>query len=68
MLAAPLDNAQQVTYALAPDAKDGCRLAWAVALNGRDLATGDGAAVEGESMLTIAAKSDGTEILLFDLR
>ena len=69
MLAALLDNAQQVTYALAPGRKGWLQVAHgAVALNGRDLATGDGAAVEGESTLTIAAKSDGTEILLFDLR
>ena len=69
MLAALLDNGQQVTYALAPGRKGWLQVAHgAVTLNGGDLATGDGAAVESESTLTIAAKSDGTEILLFDLR
>ncbi len=69
MLAALLDDGQQVTYALAPGRKGWLQVAHgAVTLNGGDLATGDGAAVEGESTLTIAAKSDGTEILLFDLR
>ncbi len=69
MLAALLDHGQQVTYALAPGRKGWLQVAHgAVTLNGGDLATGDGAAVESESTLTIAAKSDGTEILLFDLR
>ena len=69
MLAALLDNGQHVTYALAPGRKGWLQVAHgAVTLNGGDLATGDGAAVESESTLTIAAKSDGTEILLFDLR
>jgi len=69
MFAALLDDGERVTYALASGRKGWLQVAHgAVVLNGQDLATGDGAAVEGESTLTIAAKSDGTEILLFDLR
>ena len=69
MFAALLDNCEQVIHALAPGRKAWLQVArGAVVLNGHDLATGDGAAVEGESTLTIATKSDSTEILLFDLR
>ena len=69
MFAALLDNGEQVIHALAPGRKAWLQVArGAVVLNGHDLATGDGAAVEGESTLTIATKSDSTEILLFDLR
>jgi redox-sensitive bicupin YhaK (pirin superfamily) len=38
-----------------------------VAMNGQDLDAGDGAAVEDEPTLTVTAKVDGTEILMFDL-
>jgi redox-sensitive bicupin YhaK (pirin superfamily) len=69
MFAALLDKGEQVTHALAPGRKGWLQVAHgAVVLNGNELATGDGASVEGESTLTIAAKDDGTEILLFDLR
>jgi len=36
-------------------------------MNGQELDVGDGAAVEGEPTLTVTAKVDGTEILVFDL-
>jgi hypothetical protein len=36
-------------------------------MNGHDLHTGDGAAVEGEPAITVAAKTDGAELLVFDL-
>ena len=36
-------------------------------MNGQELPTGDGAAVEDEPTLIVSAKLDGTEILLFDL-
>jgi quercetin 2,3-dioxygenase len=69
MFAALLDDGEQVTHALTPGRKGWLQVAHgAVVLNGHDLATGDGASAEGESTLTIAAKRDGTEILLFDLR
>ncbi len=39
----------------------------AVDLNGQSLRAGDGAAVNGEPVLTVTGDSDGAEILLFDL-
>jgi redox-sensitive bicupin YhaK (pirin superfamily) len=39
----------------------------AVAIDGSDLTSGDGAAVQTEDALRITAKTDGTEILVFDL-
>lgn len=59
---------EAVTHAL-PDG----RLAWLQVargeadLNGHALHAGDGAAVRDEAELVIAARADGTEILLFDL-
>lgn len=38
-----------------------------LALNGQELKAGDGAAVTGEPQLDIAARTDGTEFLLFDM-
>ena len=63
-----LDDGQRVEHALASG-----RGAWlqvargSVDLNGTTLEAGDGAAVENESSLSIAARG-GAEILLFDLR
>jgi len=68
LLAALLDAGDQVTHALRLG-----RRAWlqvvrgAVVVNGHDLATGDGVALEGEPALTVTAKIAGTEILVFDL-
>jgi redox-sensitive bicupin YhaK (pirin superfamily) len=62
-----LDAGQQTSHKLAEG-----RHAWlqvlrgAVSLNGRDLATSDGAAVSDEGLLTVQAKA-GAEIMLFDL-
>ncbi len=39
----------------------------AVEVNGQDLTAGDGAAVTGEPELSVTAKADTTELLLFDL-
>jgi redox-sensitive bicupin YhaK (pirin superfamily) len=72
-----LQNARIYASSLAKDAKlnhplQPGRLAWlqvargAVALNGTQLVAGDGAAVEKEAMLQIAAEQD-SELLLFDL-
>ena len=36
-------------------------------LHGKEVAVGDGAAVEQEAELTLSAREDGTEFLLFDL-
>jgi redox-sensitive bicupin YhaK (pirin superfamily) len=67
LLAGLIDAGERATHALPPG-----RRAWvqvvrgAVAINGYDLDAGDGAAVEGESAIALAAKVD-SEILLFDL-
>jgi len=64
-----LNSGEHVTHRLSPGRK-----AWlqvvrgAVAMNGQDLEVGDGAAVQDESTLTVTAKVDSTEILMFDLR
>jgi quercetin 2,3-dioxygenase len=68
LFAALLNSGEQVTHALQSG-----RTGWlqivrgAVTMNGHDLAAGDGAAVTGEPALTVTAKVDATEILLFDL-
>lgn len=65
--AAVLDNGQELTHQLAPN-----RHAWiqvargSIAMNGENLDQGDGAAVNGESNLTITGPK-GAEVLLFDL-
>jgi redox-sensitive bicupin YhaK (pirin superfamily) len=68
IFAALLNTGDQVTHTLPRG-----RRAWlqivrgTVAMNGQELPTGDGAAVEDEPTLIVTAKLDGTEILLFDL-
>ena len=68
IFAALLNTGDHVTHALPHE-----RRAWlqvvrgTVAMNGLELHTGDGAAVEDEPTLTVTAKLDGTEILVFDL-
>ena len=63
-----LDGGEQVTHALRPGRKAWLQVArGAVVMNGHTLNTGDGAAVEGEQTLTVKAKAEGTEILVFDL-
>ena len=68
LFAALLNTGERATHAL----KTG-RRGWlqvvrgAVAMNGRDLHAGDGAALEGEPSLSVTARVDGTEILVFDL-
>jgi hypothetical protein len=36
-------------------------------MNGHDLSAGDGAGIEGEPALTVKAKADNSEVLIFDL-
>jgi redox-sensitive bicupin YhaK (pirin superfamily) len=68
ILAALLNAGEQVTHALPPGRKGWVQVVrGAVALNGHELATGDGAAVTGEPALNVSAKADGTELLVFDL-
>jgi len=68
IFAALLNTGDHVTHALPHK-----RRAWlqvvrgTVAMNGQELHTGDGAAVEDEPMLTVTAELDGTEFLVFDL-
>ena len=68
IFAALLSTGDQVRHALPRG-----RRAWlqvvrgTVAMNGQELHTGDGAAVEDEPTLTVSAQVDGTEILVFDL-
>ncbi len=70
LLATLLDAGEQVTHALRSGRKGWLQVArGAIAMNGLDLdlAVGDGVALEGEPALTVTAKTDGTEILVFDL-
>jgi redox-sensitive bicupin YhaK (pirin superfamily) len=68
ILAASLDSGEQVACALQSG-----RRAWiqvlrgAAAVDGHELATGDGAAITDESALSVTARVDGSEILVFDL-
>ena len=68
LFAAILNNAEEVTQALPTDRKGWLQVVrGAVVMNGRDLHAGDGAAVESEPAVTVTAKTDGAEILVFDL-
>jgi redox-sensitive bicupin YhaK (pirin superfamily) len=68
LLAAVLDSGQKATRALSSDRNGWLQIVrGTVDLDGQELKAGDGAAVEGEPMLTVTAKTDGAEILVFDL-
>ena len=68
LLASLLTAGERVTHALAAGRKGWIQvIRGAVALHGHDLAAGDGAAVADESDLSITAKVDNTELLVFDL-
>jgi redox-sensitive bicupin YhaK (pirin superfamily) len=68
IFAAAKDRGETVSHALA-----GGRKAWvqvvrgAVAVNGEELRAGDGAQAKDVAKLDVSARSDGSEILLFDL-
>jgi hypothetical protein len=68
LFAALLDEGQTVEHALAPKRK-----AWVQVVRGSirigadELTAGDGAAIDGEPAVRLAATRDSTEILLFDL-
>jgi redox-sensitive bicupin YhaK (pirin superfamily) len=68
IFAAAIDRGETVSHALA-----GGRKAWvqvvrgAVAVNGEELRAGDGAQAKDVAKLDVSARSDGSEILLFDL-
>ena len=67
--ASRLNKGDKVSYALKPG-----RLIWiqlargAIVMDGEELKTGDGVAVEDERDLTLTGRLDGTELLLFDMR
>jgi quercetin 2,3-dioxygenase len=69
LYSAILDAGAQVTHSLAEG-----RGAWiqiargSVEVNGVVLARGDGASIEDVGAITITAREDGSEFLLFDLR
>jgi redox-sensitive bicupin YhaK (pirin superfamily) len=66
--AAVLDGGGVVTHALAPGRRAWVQVARGeVTLNGELLAEGDGAAITGETLLTLASAPVGGEVLLFDL-
>jgi redox-sensitive bicupin YhaK (pirin superfamily) len=68
LFAALLNSGEQVTHALQSGRRGWLQIVrGTVTMNGHDLAAGDGAAVTGEPALTVTAKVDATEILLFDL-
>lgn len=68
LFAAILSSGEQVTYRLAKGRKGWVQVArGAVALNGLELRTGDGAGIESEPELTVDARADHSEVLLFDL-
>jgi redox-sensitive bicupin YhaK (pirin superfamily) len=68
LFAAILKTAEEVTHALPTGRKGWLQVArGAVAVDGRDLHAGDGAAVDGEPAITVTAKTGGAEILVFDL-
>ena len=68
LFAALLNSGEQVTHALQSGRKGWLQIVrGTVTMNGHDLAAGDGAAGAGEPALTVTAKVDATEILLFDL-
>jgi quercetin 2,3-dioxygenase len=66
--AALLASGEQVSYSLRSGRKAWLQIVrGSVALNGKDLTVGDGAAVTAEFTLDIVAKSANAELLLFDL-
>jgi hypothetical protein len=68
LLASLLTAGEEVTHALSAGRKGWVQvIRGAVALRGHDLAVGDGAALANEPDLSITAKVDNTELLVFDL-
>ena len=65
---AALNNGDRINHSTKNDRSLWLQVArGSVEINGQSLATGDGAAIERETDIAIAATSDRTEILLFDL-
>jgi redox-sensitive bicupin YhaK (pirin superfamily) len=68
LFAALLNAGEKATHAMAPGRKGWIQVVrGAVTLDGHELGAGDGAAVANEPGLSVTAKVDNTEILVFDL-
>lgn len=68
LYAAILNRGEEVIHPLPEGRRGWLQVArGAVDLNGHALVTGDGAGIEGEPTLTVKAKADQTEVLVFDL-
>ncbi|MEQ8193991.1 MAG: pirin family protein [Rhodospirillales bacterium] len=64
-----LKNGENVTYTLPENRKAWIQVArGSLALNGAQLAQGDGAAIAEEDEIIIESTSDDTEVLLFDMK
>jgi quercetin 2,3-dioxygenase len=63
-----LGKGESVTHALAPGRKAWVQIVrGAIDVNGKAAGAGDGMAIEDEADLTVTARVDGSELLLFDL-
>ena len=68
VFAGRLNASERVAHALAAGRRGWLQVVrGAVDVNGHDLHAGDGVAIEGEPGLNVSAKTDGSEILVFDL-
>jgi quercetin 2,3-dioxygenase len=68
LYASLLDKDEAVTHRLAAGRRGWIQVVrGAVAVNGKDLGAGDGAAASALPELTVTAAADGSEVLLFDL-
>jgi len=68
LFAAMLNAGEEVTHLLSNNHKAWVQVArGTIALDGQALEAGDGAALEGERKVDLKARSDGVELLLFDL-
>jgi redox-sensitive bicupin YhaK (pirin superfamily) len=68
LFAGRLNVGDQVAHALAAGRKGWLQVVrGAVNVNGQDLDAGDGVAIDGEPSLNVSARTEGSEILVFDL-
>jgi len=68
IFASLIDSGETVTHVLSPGRKGWVQVVrGAVVVNGEAVAAGDGVAVKDEPALAIAARADGSEVLVFDL-
>jgi len=68
LFAARLNVGERITHGLSTERKGWLQVVrGAVDMNGHGLDVGDGVAIEGEPSLNVSTKTDGSEILVFDL-